>query len=123
MSEPWYQAQGPNASEVRKDVFNYIIKNHFNNNISNYQKIYINNLIIKIIPNTKNDFGSYRGYYTFNIPKKLSSQVINEIKIHDKAIYTLKNNRNFKIYLNNYLYKPNGKRAKQVAATTLVGKN
>ena len=29
MSEPCYQIQGPSISEVRGDVLDYIIKNHF----------------------------------------------------------------------------------------------
>ena len=76
MSEPLYQIQGPSVSEVRGDVLDYIIKNHFNKDISDSEYIYINNIIFKIIPNTRNDFGSYRGYATFNVPKKLSSSVV-----------------------------------------------
>jgi len=120
MTEPYYQSQGPNPAQVRKDVFNYITKNYFNLNLSNSK--YINHIIFKIIPDSRNDFGSYRGYYTFDIPKKISSEVIKNIKIHDKAIYTLKNNRKFKLYLQHYLFKPNGIKAKLVAKTTLVGK-
>ena len=120
MSEPLYQIQGPSVSEVRGDVLDYIIKNHFNKDISDSEYIYINNIIFKIIPNTRNDFGSYRGYATFNVPKKLSSQVMKEIEIQNKALSTLKNK--LTPYLQHHLYKPGGKRMKQVAETTLVGK-
>jgi hypothetical protein len=120
MSEPCYQIQGPSISEVRGDVLDYIIKNHFNKDISDSKKIYIENIILKIIPNTRNDFGSYRGYHTFNIPKNLSSQVMKEIEIQNKALSTLKNK--LTPYVQHHLYKPGGKRMKQVAETTLVGK-
>jgi hypothetical protein len=118
---PWYESQGPCASQVRQDVFKYITNNFYNEEeLTPQRNIIIRKVILQIIPDTRNDFGSYRGYATFNVPKNLSFKVIKEIEIQDKAISTL--NKKFLPILQHYLYKPNGRRAKQVANTTLVGK-
>ena len=121
MSGPWYESQGPCASQVRQDVYKYITNNFYNEDLLTPQRNkIIRKVILQIIPDTRNDFGSYRGYATFNVPKNLSFEVIKEIEIQDKAISIL--NDKFIPYLQHYLYKPNGIRAKQVADTTLVGK-
>lgn len=121
MSGPWYESQGPCASQVRQDVFKYITKNFYNEEeLTPIRNKIIHKVIFQIIPDTRNDFGSYRGYATFNVPKNLSFEVIKEIEIQDKAISIL--NDKLTPYLQHHLYKPTGIRAKQVADTTLVGK-
>ena len=121
MSGPWYESQGPCASQVRQDVYKYITNNFYNEDeLTPIRNKIIRKVILQIIPDTRNDFGSYRGYATFNVPKDLSFESIKEIEIQDKAISIL--NDKFLPYILHYLYKPNGIRAKQVADTTLVGK-
>lgn len=121
MDGPWYQSQGPCASQVRQDVYKYIINNFYNEDeLTPQRNKIIRKVIFQIIPDTRDNFGSYRGYATFNVPKNLSFEVIKEIEIQDKAISIL--NHKFIPHLQHYLYKPNGIRAKQVADTTLVGK-
>ena len=118
----FYEYMGPDASQVRSDVYKYIRKNFYDDEeLTPLRNKIISRVILKIIPDTRNDFGSYRGYTTFNIPKDLSFEVIKEIEIQDKAISIL--NDKFLPHLQHYLYKPNGIRAKQVADTTLVGKD
>ena len=77
MSGPWYQERGPSAQEVRNDVINILkkddnIKYHIDNN-DILQKV-----LHEIIPDTKTDFGSYRGYITFGIAKELAKEVNTE---------------------------------------------
>ena len=77
MSGPWYQECGPSAQEVRNDVMNILkkddnIKYHIDNN-DILQKV-----LYKIIPDTKTDFGSYRGYKTFGTAKELAKEVNTE---------------------------------------------
>lgn len=132
MSEPWYQTMGPCASQVRQDVFKYITENFYNEDIKEFDHDFTNELtpqrskiirkvIFQIIPDTRNDFGSYRGYTTFNVINKISFEVIKEIEIQDKAINII--NNKLTPYLKHYLYKPNGIRMKQIAKNTLIGKN
>ena len=121
MNGPWYELQGPCASQVRQDVFKYITENFYTEyELTSQRNKIIRKVILQIIPDTRDDFGSYRGYATLNVPKDLSFESIKEIKIQDKAISIL--NDKFLPYILHYLYKPNGIRAKQVADTTLVGK-
>jgi hypothetical protein len=119
----WYENSGPSASQVRQDVFEYIYKKK--DNITPLTENIMQEVVLKIIPDTRNDFGSYRGYSTFNITKKIALEVIKEVEIqeveiqHAISILTEK----FTPYVRHYLYKPNGIRMKQVAETTLVGKS
>ena len=90
MSGPWYESQGPCASQVRQDVYKYIINNFYNEDeLTPQRNKIIRKVILQIIPDTRNDFGSYRGYATFNVPKDLSFESIKEIEIQDKAISIL----------------------------------
>tara|TARA_B100000902_G_C27125435_1_gene820844 strand:- start:608 stop:841 length:234 start_codon:yes stop_codon:yes gene_type:complete len=54
MHEPWYQSQGPSLKEVILDMTNIFGKE--NNKL-------VTDTINQLYP--QNDFGSYRGYYTF----------------------------------------------------------
>ena len=54
MDEPWYQTQGPSLKEITLDMTNIFGKE--NNKL-------ITDTINQLYP--QNDFGSYRGYYTF----------------------------------------------------------
>jgi hypothetical protein len=119
MSGPWYECQGPNAKKVREDVLNHI--NIVNKNKSNSEKDeIIKNALLKIIPDNRNDFGSWRGYATFGVKAEIAKEVIKEIQ-RNYALLTIK--KKFTPYVLHYLYKPNGIRMKQLAETTLVGKN
>ena len=119
MSGPWYECQGPNAKKVREDVLNHI--NIVNKNKSNSEKDeIIKNALLKIIPDNRNDFGSWRGYATFGVKADIAKEVIKEIQ-RNYALLTIK--KKITPYVLHYLYKPTGIRMKQLAETTLVGKN
>ena len=121
MSGPWYECQGPNAEEVRKDVLSFmnIIKLGKDEYEKEKDKI-IQDALMKIIPDTRNDFGSYRGYATFGVKTEISNEVIKEVR---KGYALLTIEKKFIPVVTHQLYKPNGIMAKKVARETLVGKN
>lgn len=59
---PWYESAGPCSPQVRDDVYNKYFKGKNN---SEKRSIDIQNILIDVIPNHRNDFGSFRGYATF----------------------------------------------------------
>lgn len=121
MSGPWYECQGPSAAEVRKDVLSQI--NFVNiNMLDPYKKEkdkIINEALMKVIPDTRNDFGSWRGYATFGIKNELTKEVLPIIQ-KNYALLVLQ--KKFTPYVIHHLYKPGGKRFLMVADTTLIGK-
>ena len=120
MDGPWYECQGPNAEQVREDVLKYInIVNKGNDLYEKEKDKIIEDALLKIIPDSRNDFGSWRGYATFGVKIELANEVITEIQ-RNYAILTIKNK--FTPYVTHYLYKPNGIRMKQVAKNTMIGK-
>ena len=121
MDGPWYESTGPNAEQVRKDVLIYI--NTIQVGKDTYQKEkndIIQKAIMKIIPDTRNDFGSYRGYATFNLKTELANEVIKEVR-KNYALLIIK--KKFTPFVMHHLYKPDGMRMKQLIKTTMVGKN
>ena len=120
MSGPWYECQGPNAEEVRKDVLSFmnIIKLGKDEYEKEKDKI-IQDALMKIIPDTRNDFGSYRGYATFGVKTEIANEVIKEVR---KGYALLTIEKKFIPVVTHQLYKPNGIMAKKIARETLVGK-
>jgi len=118
---PWYEFHGPCACEVRKDVL--YCMNIIKNNKDIYQqekdKI-IQDALMKIIPDSRKDFGSYRGYYTFGVKKEITNDVIKEVR---KCYALLTIEKNFIPIVRHQLYKPGGIMAKKIARHTMVGKN
>ena len=120
MSGPWYECQGPSADKVRKDVYGYITSSNIGR--VKYQKEkdkIIQEALHKIIPNSRNDFGSWRGYATFGVMKEVAGEVMKEIRLK-YSLFILR--KEFTPYVIHYLYKPGGKRFLMVADTTLIGK-
>ena len=120
MSGPWYECQGPDAAEVRKDVLNQmnIIQSGSVEFEEEKQKI-IQDALMKIIPDTRKDFGSYRGYATFDVKTEIANEVIKEVR---KGYALLTIEKKFIPVVTHQLYKPNGIMAKKIARETLVGK-
>ena len=122
MSGPWYECQGPSAAEVRKDVLSHI--NIVNiNMLDPYKKEkdkIINETLMKVIPDTRNDFGSWRGYSTFGVKNDLTKEVLPIIK---KKYAMLVLQKKFTPYVIHQLYKPDGPRYSQIAGSTLVGRS
>ena len=77
---PWYECVGPDAKEVRLDL----LTNFTWFNVKNFPDCFTNPNIIKdiiyrVVPDNRNDFGSHRGYATFT-RKELYEEVDKELK-------------------------------------------
>ena len=118
---PWYECQGPSFKDVRKDVLNHLnIIKVGNIEFETEKEKIINDAIIKIIPDNRNDFGSWRGYQTFGIVKKIAKEIIEEVK-KKYALLIIENK--LLPYIMYRLYNPNtGIIMKKTSNTTLIGK-
>jgi len=118
---PWYECVGPCVGEVRKDVLNHI--NIVQVGVDLYKKEkdkIIQDVIMEVIPDNRNDFGSWRGYSTFGVKTEIAKIVIGKVRMR-YSILILK--REFTPYVMHYLYKPGGRRFIEIANSTMVGRN
>lgn len=67
----FYEELGPSAEDVRYEIQDFFEK-------KKYDMVEIQKYIDRIVPMTRNDFGSYRGYQSFGMKKKLI-QIIKEL--------------------------------------------
>ena len=80
----------------------------------------ITDTIKEIIPDNRNDFGSWRGYSTFGIVKEIAKEIIKEVR---KKYALLIIEKKFKPYCMYKLYNPNnGLMMKKTKKTTKIGK-
>ncbi len=120
---PWYECQGPSVADVRKDVLNYlnIIKVDDNIEFETEKAKIIKDAIVKIIPDNRNDFGSWRGYQTFGIIKEISQEIIEEVK---KKYSLLIIEKKLLPHIMYYLYNPStGIIVKKRSKSTSIGKS
>ena len=120
---PWYECQGPSVADVRKDVLNYlnIIKVGDNIEFETEKAKIIKDAIVKIIPDNRNDFGSWRGYQTFGIIKKIAKEIILEVKRKYSLLIIEKKLLPHIMY---YLYNPStGIIVKKRSKSTSIGKS
>ena len=119
---PWYECQGPSVADVRKDVLNHlnIIKVGDNIEFETEKGKIIKDAIIKIIPDDRNDFGSWRGYQTFGIIKEIAKEIIQEVR---KKYSLLIIEKKLLPHIMYYLYNPNtGIIVKKTSKSTFIGK-
>lgn len=85
---PWYECQGPNAEYVRQNQYNKY--SMFINNKIGFKPYRLMSILLKHIPDTMNNFGSYRGYATFglnnNIKQKINRDILLERRIRCQKI-------------------------------------
>ena len=67
---PWYQCNGPTAQDVRDDI-----QNSFEAREKLFNCIILSKYIDRIVPVTRNDFGSWRGYASFRMKEKLIKRI------------------------------------------------
>ena len=78
---PWYECAGPTASEVRIDVLKELNIIKVNPEESDKEKDdIIQRVLLEVIPDSRKDFGSWRGYATFGL-KKLAIEVKDKIQV------------------------------------------
>ena len=73
MSGPWYEVSGPSVEEVRVDILEHFSelsceKKHYKDEEI---KEYLEQSLMKVVPDDMKDLGSYRGYACFTKPKLL----------------------------------------------------
>ena len=89
---PWYEQSGPTASEVRIDVIKEL--NIVKTNPQEFDKEkddIIQRVLIEVIPDSRKDFGSWRGYATFGVKKKLANEVKEKIRIEYAKLHEQRN--------------------------------
>lgn len=77
-SGPWYERGGPSANDVRQDMFAKIKNGMFSEveiTDENLERILLEN-----IPDTKTDFGSWRGYATFGLESSIVKKIETDIR-------------------------------------------
>ena len=75
---PWYETSGPSANDVRNDMFTKIKNGLFSEveiTDENLERILLEN-----IPDTKTDFGSWRGYATFGLENSIVKKIETDIR-------------------------------------------
>lgn len=119
MDGPWYECTGPTYTQVRSDVEKIAQREIDSLNIEVFK-----NASEKVIPETRNNFGSWRGYGTFGVANEVYNEVyvvyLTEMEKRKKAIEAI--NETFMPCVKHHLWKPGGKMMERVAETTLVGK-
>ena len=89
---PWYEQAGPTASEVRQDVIKEL--NIVKTNPQEFDKEkddIIHRVLMEVIPDSRKDFGSWRGYATFGTKKELANQVKEKIRIEYEKLHEKRN--------------------------------
>ena len=119
---PWYQHIGPNAEYVRKEIEREFI-HKIHTFISNNSKLNNWNLLLQsikiIIPDSEENFGSWKMYAKNNIKNKLIQKIkyTYNIKLRKQAIQILQDKMT--PYIIHYLYKPYGIRFKKLQSDFL----
>tara|TARA_B000000477_G_scaffold109264_1_gene102076 strand:- start:170 stop:499 length:330 start_codon:yes stop_codon:yes gene_type:complete len=79
---PWYEQAGPTAAEVRIDVIKEL--NIVKTNPQEFDKEkdeIIQRVLMGVIPDSRKDFGSWRGYVSFGLKKKLAIEIRDKIRV------------------------------------------
>ena len=108
MNTPWYESTGPCSHQVRDDVYNKYFKGKNN---SEKRSIDIQNILMDVVPEHRNDFGSLRGYATFG--RQIHKGIIKEFARKYAETHKSKRIRNefIRHWINHSLYRfPNGLR-------------
>ena len=79
----------------------------------------INDAPMKVIPDTRNDFGSWRGYATFGVKNEITKQVLPIIQ-KNYAMLVLQENSHLMLFIN---YINQMVQYSQIAGSTLVGRS
>ena len=102
---PWYEQAGPTASEVRQDVIKEL--NIVKTNPQEFDKEkddIIHRVLMEVIPDSRKDFGSWRGYATFGTKKELANEVKEKIRIEYAKLDEKRNKQKNKKCNHGYWY-------------------
>ncbi len=118
-SGPWYEIQGPNAEYVRKHQFSRLTKryNIVDPDLFPFQQRILQNALDIFIPDSMQNFGSYRGYGTFgldmNVEKQITGAFVDQLHLYEQSMQRLR--QHLTPLVIHYLYKPEGLRYGVVA--------
>ena len=117
----WYEQTGPDAKYVRDDIYS-----KFKNNLNKINNKELENILLQNIPDSKTDFGSWRGYATFGIEEKIYNNIKKDIKLliqkrKVKKAYKTLNNK-FLPFIIHKMYEPKGFMTKIISNKTNIGK-
>ena len=112
---PWYEDTGPDAKWVREEVLKRMISSY-----PTLPSSYIEKVMLKYIPDTKNNFGSWRGWATFGLEKSITNSIKSDLDNGMEAFNKLK--ELLLPCIQHHLYKPGGIRMLETSETTMVGK-
>lgn len=71
MEGPWYQVTGPDFQRVRNDV-RALLK-------MKYDCKKLDDTLERIVPESRNDFGSWQGYSVFAVAAQIAKEVESEL--------------------------------------------
>ena len=111
MSGPWYEETSPSPAMVRKDITESINRER---SLNANQSSLLADIVLQHVPDTRNDFGSFRGYATFGVGKSIAREVMVEYDATQNLIRLLKP------AVAHWLHKPEGPRY-QKAKTSFAG--
>ena len=116
----WYVSSGPDAKYIKNKLFE---KFKILKDITNDELI---NILEKNIPNSENNFGSWKKYAIFGIDEKIFNTIKKNIKIliEEKKIknaYKILNNK-FLPFVIHKLYEPTGFMTKVISKRTNIGR-
>lgn len=124
MSGPWYEQEGPNAEYVRNHQLGIWKSKVGSNQLSESTIELIKFVLLTHIPDTKTDFGSYRGYNSFGLGRSLLTSIetnlIFKLCARTKAMNVLR--RCLAPLVIHHLYRPKGVGYKNIKENTNVGK-
>jgi len=98
---PWYECRGPDAEEVRKDHFRKYI------NTIKFKPYKLTKILLKHIPDTMNNFGSYRGYASFGLDNYIKKNIHYDIILETDKLKNTTVEKIKKWYFENK-YRPDG---------------
>ena len=112
----WYEETGPDACQIRNIVFKQmevlypiLLPNYIKNSLQNH------------IPDSKKDFGSWRGWATFGLEEDILSSIHLDM---NQGVEAMERIRHYlQPFISHYLYKPGGPRMNKIGEETLVGKS
>jgi hypothetical protein len=119
----WYEQEGPNAEYVRNHQLGIWKSKVGSNQLSESTIELIKFVLLTHIPDTKTDFGSYRGYNSFGLGRSLLTSIetnlIFKLRARTKAMNVLR--RCLAPLVIHRLYRPKGVGYKNIKENTNVG--
>ena len=114
----WYEERCPSADYVRRHTF-HLLNNDYSFDI--HEKDAINSILLKHIPDSKTDFGSYKGYATFGLENDIMQAIRADIDCRRKALSIIK--EKLPPLVRHFLYKMDGPMMQHTKKATLIGKD